>query len=116
MKFSYQCTDGHRFESDGDPGLAAPMVACACGLTAGRDFAADFGSQVISTGDPFRAYHLSTAKSRAAVEQQREIGGPSDNFERKREEAVRGIQYVGNETGGMTAAARRGIERARRSK
>ncbi len=116
MKFSYKCVQGHLFEVDARPNTAERTRLCDCGHNATRDFAADWSSQTVNTGDPYRAYHLSTAKSKAAGEQQRPIGGPTDNFERRREEQVRGIQFVGNDTSGMSAAARRGIERARSSK
>ncbi len=120
MKFSYACDKGHSFTVDFAPGNAPESTSClSCiGAHGGqhyarRDYSADFASHSVNTGDPFRSYHLSTKKDKAAAEQQRKIGGPTDNFERKRDERERGIKYVGSDTSGMTANARRGIELAK---
>jgi hypothetical protein len=75
-----------------------------------RDFGADVSSMVIGVVDPYRSYDLSVAKMIAEGDQQRKIGGPSDNLERKRLESKHGIQYIGNDTSGFTKKAKRGIE------
>jgi hypothetical protein len=65
----------------------------------------------IGVVDPFRSFHLGTKKDRAAQEQNREIGGPQDSFERKRMEREMGVSFVGDDTSGMTAKAKRGISK-----
>ena len=128
MKFSYVCPERHETEQDFPAGGAPRVSPClyvipsvfaskrTCELQARRNFGVDFASASISTGDPFRSYHLSTAKARASGDQQRAIGGPTDNFERKRLERDTGVAFVGNDTSGMSAAARRGIEKFKERK
>jgi len=123
MTFTYRCVLDHVSEHEFKVGAAPAQVKCPvvfrgfrnakCFHLARRDFAADASSITVGVVDPFRSFHLSTKKDAAAQHQQREIGGPTDSFERRRIEKQRGIQFVGDDTSGMSAAARRGIEKAR---
>jgi hypothetical protein len=120
MVFSYKCVLGHAAELSFAVGMAPREVLCPIDedvphLTL-RDYAADFSSQQLDTGDPFRSYHLSAKKDSAAVTQQRHIEGPTDNFERKRIEAATGRRYIGNDTDGMTKNARAAIDRLGKKK
>ncbi len=119
MKFTYRCEFGHVTESDFKVGCAPEQMICPVRGPinsrnhmhgAKRDFAADFASVTIGAIDPFRCYHLSTKKEAAAQRQQREIGGPTDSFERKRLERDHGIRFIGDDTSTLKPKAQRGIE------
>lgn len=124
MIFAYRCDHGHTIERMFKIGQAAEVVLCDvripgyvpgtfvdCGRAAVRDFAAEVETKTLGVVDPFRSFHLSTKKDSEAQRQQREIGGPTDTFERRRIEKERGVTFVGNDTSGMSDKARRGIEK-----
>lgn len=113
MRYTFRCSLHGHYE-----GLAPPddiWATCPeCGVPYTRDLHADLVTQSIDTGDPFRKYHLSTAKERAAQAQGREIGGPKDNFERRLLEKTLGRKYIGDDASGLSAKGQRALEKGRR--
>jgi len=112
--FSYKCNCQDGSEEIEFPIGKAPafLQQCKeCGALVSRDYHSDFATVNIAAIDPYRKYHLSSRKMHEEARQQRTIGGPQDNIERKRLERENGITYVGDDTSGFSKKARRGIER-----
>lgn len=127
MKFTYRCPQHGVFEAAFPPGRAPRSLLCVidleigttqdgfpylCCLNAPRYFAAETLPQ-IRAQDAFRRFDLSPRKEAAQVTQQRYLDAPRDGAEARANEQARGISYVGDDTSGMTAGARRGIEKHR---
>lgn len=113
MRYSYSCGCSNSTEVQEHVCGSAPrdLGGCPfCQQIIARDLAADLPDMVIGVVDPFRSYALSAGKMHEEARQGRAIGGPQDNVERKRIEKQQGIQYVGNDTSGFSARARRGID------
>lgn len=113
MKYSYKCgcASGQEITEHKCGEAPADLGYCPfCQQLIARDLAADLPDIVVGVADPFRSYALSAGKMHEEARQGRRIGGPEDNAERKRLESLHGIQYVGSDTSGLTAAGRRGIE------
>lgn len=114
--YAYHCPNHGPFERTFSLGKAPEAVTCleteSCRRQARRFFSPETLPQIAAT-DPFRAFDLSPRKERAQIAQQRYVDAPADRFEAKRLERDLGRIYVGDDTGGMTAAARRGIETAK---
>lgn len=112
--FMYRCTsDGHLFEQHHTLGKAPPKATCGHhGVRGVRHFGPESMPQIVAQ-DPFRKYDLSPRKEQAQVAQQRVVDAPRDRFEAKRMERELGRVYVGDDTSGMSARARRGIDTAK---
>lgn len=111
MTFTYVCPAGDHFEAAFLIGQAPESVPCvACPQSAARCYGEDWDTLQLKQ-DPFRTFHLGAKKHAAESEQQRPIGGPQDMVEKRAIEAATGRSYVGDDTSGMTKAARRGIEK-----
>ena len=119
MIYSYSCktqNDECLAEADFRVGKAPRELEAKCPkhhLLYSRDFGRDFPTLSINESDPYRKYHLGTKKIEAEGNQQRKIGGPSDKFELRQNEAKYGIKYIADDTSGMSAKAQRGIDRYR---
>jgi len=111
--FSYACgCDNGAEEKEFKVGEApTDLGQCPfCQQKIKRDFGTDVQTMQLGVIDPYRTYALSSRKMSEEARQQRRIGGPQDNTERRKLESQHGIQYVGNDTSGFSAKARRGIE------
>ncbi len=111
MIFAYRCSNEHLTHVEALVGQAPETNYCWCGAAGGRYFGPENVPQI--TADPFRSYHLSSRKEHAQARQQRYVAAPEDRPEAKRIERERGITFVGDDTSGMSAGARRGIEKHR---
>lgn len=125
MLFTYACNAWrempHLFDVDYAPGKAPDDVACPEHPPAGRNprtCPRYYGPETMPQigVDPFRAWDLSPKKESAQAEQQRYVEAPRDRVEARAIEASTGRQYVGDDTSGMTKAAKRGIEREKQRK
>lgn len=84
-----------------------------CGVPGPRDLAADVLTCRIDTNDPWRRYHLSTQKEKAAQEQQRPIGGPHDRFEKRHIEKATDRIYIGDDLEPLRPKSREAILKRR---
>lgn len=111
-RYSFNCYNHGRYERNAP--FSDIWAECPhCGVPGRRDLAADILTQHTSHNDPWRAYHLSTKKERAAQEQQRPIGGPRDRFEKREMERATGRIYIGDDTSSLRPKSRDAIEKRR---
>lgn len=106
MIFEYSCERHGVFERDYPVGQAPRLEICPrCNRASDRYF----GAPQIAP-DPFRNYHLSSQKQHEQARQGRIIGGPQDKVEARATEKAQGVEFIGNETGGMSVKAREAID------
>lgn len=113
MIFTYRCRCPHASEHEYPIGTAPQKTEYDCPRCEEpfhRDFIADVQTMELGVVDPYRSYANSSTKMHEEARQQREIRGPKDHFERRHLEKTQGIQFIGNDTSGFSAKARRGID------